>query len=63
MHARAGRSFPLMYAVWLGPVLVCAGALLGIRRVLAAGTALAAGATAAMADIGARASVPGRTTT
>jgi hypothetical protein len=59
LHARAGRSFPLMYTVWLGPVLVCAGALLGIRRVLAAGTALAAGATAAMADIGARASVPG----
>ena len=25
LHARAGRSFPLMYTVWLGPVLVCAG--------------------------------------
>jgi hypothetical protein len=59
LHARAGRSFPLMYAVWLGPVLVCAGAILGARRVLAAGAAVAAGATAAMADIGARASVPG----
>ena len=59
LHARAGRSFPLMYTVWLGPVLVCAGSILGARRVLAAGTAIAAGATAAMADIGARASVPG----
>ena len=59
LHARAGRSFPLMYTVWLGPVLVCAGSILGTRRVLAAGTAIAAGATAAMADIGARASVPG----
>jgi Peptidase family M28 len=59
LHAHAGRSFPLMYAVWLGPVLVCAGSILGIRRVVATGAALAAGATAAMADIGARASVPG----
>ena len=59
LHARAGRSFPLMYTVWLGPVLVCAGSILATRRVLAAGTALAAAATAAMADIGARASVPG----
>jgi hypothetical protein len=59
LHARAGRSFPLMYTVWLGPVLVCAGAILGARRVLALGTAFAAGATAAMADIGARPSVPG----
>ena len=59
LHARAGRSFPLMYTVWLGPVLVCAGSILARRRVLAAGTALAAAATAAMADIGARASVPG----
>ena len=59
LHARAGRSFPLMYTVWLGPVLVCEGSFLGARRLLAAGGAIAAGATAAMADIGARASVPG----
>jgi Zn-dependent M28 family amino/carboxypeptidase len=48
-----------MYTVWLGPVLVCAGSILATRRVLAAGTALATAATAAMADIGTRASVPG----
>jgi len=59
LHARAGRSFPLMYTVWLGPVLVSAGSILGARRTLAAGTAIAAAATAAMADIGTRASVPG----
>jgi hypothetical protein len=59
LHARAGRSFPLMYTVWLGPVLVCAGSVLGARRALAAGSAIAAAATAAMVDIGARASVPG----
>src|SRR5581483_5793848 len=58
-HARAGTSFPLLYAVWLGPVMVCAGSLLGIRRLLGAGAALAAGATVAMADIGMRAVVPG----
>ena len=45
-HAKAGRSFPLLYTVWLGPVLVCAGSLTGIRRLLGAGIALAAGATA-----------------
>ena len=59
LHARSGRSFPLLYAVWLGPVLVCAGSVFGVRRVLIAGAALAAAATAAMADIGGRASVPG----
>lgn len=59
LHDRAGRSFPLLYAVWLGPVLVCAGSALGARRLLAAGATIAAAATAAMADIGARASVPG----
>ncbi len=58
-HARAGRSFPLLYAVWVGPVLVSAGAVIGSRRLLGAGAALAAGATAAMADIGLRAVVPG----
>jgi hypothetical protein len=59
LHAAAGRSAPLMYTVWLGPVMVCLGSLLGLRRVVGAGAALAAGATAAMADIGLRASVPG----
>ncbi len=58
-HARAGRSFPLLYAVWVGPVMVCAGSILGIRRLLAAGLALAGAATAAMVDIGTRAVVPG----
>jgi Peptidase family M28 len=58
-HAKAGRSFPLLYAVWLGPVMVCAGSLIGVRRLLGAGAALAAGATVAMTDIGLRAVVPG----
>jgi Peptidase family M28 len=58
-HAKAGRSFPLLYAVWLGPVMVCAGSVTGVRRLLGAGVALAAGATVAMTDIGLRAVVPG----
>jgi hypothetical protein len=58
-HASAGTSVPLLYAVWLGPVMVCAGSLLGIRRLLGAGAALAAGATVAMADIALRPVVPG----
>jgi hypothetical protein len=58
-HAKANRSFPLLYAVWLGPVMVCAGSLFGVRRLLRAGVALTAGATAAMTDIGLRPVVPG----
>jgi hypothetical protein len=58
-HAKAGTSVPLLYAVWLGPVMVCAGALTGVRRLLGAGAALATGATIAMADIGLRPVVPG----
>jgi Peptidase family M28 len=59
LHAASNRSFPLLYTVWVGPVAVCLGALLGRRRLIRAGAALAAGATVAMADIGLRASVPG----
>jgi len=59
LHAAAGRSAPLMYAVWLGPVMVCLGSIFGRRRMVGAGAALAAGATVAMADIGLRGSVPG----
>jgi hypothetical protein len=58
-HARSLRSPPLLYAVWLGPVMVCAGALIGIRRLIGAGAVLAAGATVAMIDIALRAVVPG----
>ena len=59
LHDKAGRSFPLLYTVWLGPVMVCAGSLLGIRRLLRGGVALATAATAAMTDIALRDVVPG----
>ncbi len=58
-HARAGHTLPILYGVWLGPVLVALGALLGQRRLLGTGATVAAGATVAMTDIGARAVVPG----
>lgn len=59
LHARSGQSLPIMYAVWLGPVITALGSLLAARALLRAGLALALGAGAAMVDIGTRRSVPG----
>jgi hypothetical protein len=59
LHERSGQSLPILYTVWLGPVMICAGAALGKRGLLRAGALLALGASAAMADIGARKAVPG----
>ncbi len=59
LHARATQTLPILYAVWLGPVLICAGAASGRRALTRVGTALASATILAMADIGARASVPG----
>jgi acetylornithine deacetylase/succinyl-diaminopimelate desuccinylase-like protein len=59
LHERAKHTLPILYGVWLGPVIVCAGALLGSRRALRAGAGLASGAIAAMTDIGLRPVVPG----
>jgi len=59
LHARAGRSFPLLYTVWAGPAMICAGSILGVRRLIAAGLGLSGVATVAMADIGRRDAVPG----
>jgi hypothetical protein len=58
-HERANHTFPILYAVWLGPVAIALGALTGLRRLRNAGSALALGAAAAMADIGMREVVPG----
>jgi hypothetical protein len=58
-HARASHTFPILYLVWLGPVMICLGALSRAGALLRAGAALALGSAAAMADIGARAVVPG----
>jgi acetylornithine deacetylase/succinyl-diaminopimelate desuccinylase-like protein len=56
---RSDRHVPVLFGVWLGPVLTAAGALLGSRALLRLGALLAGGAAAAMADIGLRAPVPG----
>ena len=59
VHERSSQIVPILYAVWLGPVMVGAGAAAGVARLVRAGVALALGAAAAMADIGARRAVPG----
>lgn len=56
---RSSQTFPIMYATWLGPVLVALGSILARPRVVRAGAVLAAGAAAVMADIGRSAVVPG----
>src|SRR5947209_9277319 len=59
MHERSAHTVPILHGVWLGPLLVWAGAVLGARVLLRAGVALGLGASAAMADIGLRPAVPG----
>ena len=64
------RTFPALWArqettpgtMWgsvAGPLLMAAGALLGLRRLRAVGTVMSAGYVAAMVDIGLRRVVPG----
>jgi hypothetical protein len=64
LHERAEQSVPVLYGPFLGPVLLALWGLLGWRALRLAGAVFTLGATAAMANIGARAgSSPGRTTT
>ena len=58
-HARSSHTVPILYAVWLGPALVVTGALLRARRLMSAGSSVALLASAALANIGASAVVPG----
>jgi hypothetical protein len=58
-HERAQQTLPIMYATWLGPVLVALGSLLGRVGLVRAGSLLAGCAAAAMFDIGWSAVVPG----
>ena len=51
-HARSSQSLPIMYATWLGPLLVALGAILRRAGLLRVGSLLAGGAAVAMADIG-----------
>ena len=59
LHAKANQSVPIIYGVFLGPLLLALWGLTGRRPLKGVGTFFAAGAAAAMADIGARAVVPG----
>jgi acetylornithine deacetylase/succinyl-diaminopimelate desuccinylase-like protein len=59
LHAKAKQSVPILYGVFLGPLLLALWSLTGRRLLKAAGSFFAVGATAAMADIGARRVVPG----
>jgi Zn-dependent M28 family amino/carboxypeptidase len=59
LHERSEQSLPIMYATWLGPVLVALGALLDRGGLLRAGSSLASGAAIAMADIARAEVVPG----
>jgi hypothetical protein len=59
LHERFSHTLPILYGVWLGPVLISAGAAAGRWRLVRGGLAVALGAIAAMTDIGARSVVPG----
>jgi Peptidase family M28 len=59
LHAKANQSVPIIYGVFLGPLLLGLWGLTGRRLLRRIGRVFAAGAAAAMADIGARSVVPG----
>ncbi len=59
LHARSNQSVPVIFGVFLGPLLLGLWGLLGGRLARTAGLVFSLGATAAMADIGFRPVVPG----
>jgi Peptidase family M28 len=59
LHERANQSVPIMFGVFLGPVLLALWGLLGRRWLKRSGTFFALGASACMANIGASRVVPG----
>ena len=59
VHAKANQSLPIIFGVFLGPLLLALWGLLGRRPLRWAGAFFSLGATAAMVDIGARQAVPG----
>ena len=59
LHERANQSIPIIFGVFLGPLLLALWGLLGRRSLRRAGLFFAGAATAAMANIGASQVVPG----
>lgn len=58
-HERANKSVPIMFGVFLGPLLLALWGLLGSRWLKRAGTVFSLGASACMANIGSSKVVPG----
>jgi Iap family predicted aminopeptidase len=58
-HERASQSVPIIFGVFLGPLLLSLWGLLGWRWLRRCGLFFSAGAVAAMADIGRSEVVPG----
>jgi acetylornithine deacetylase/succinyl-diaminopimelate desuccinylase-like protein len=58
-HERANQSIPIMFGVFLGPLLLALWGLVGWRWLRRCGAFFSVGATAAMANIGASRVVPG----
>ncbi|MEA2330719.1 MAG: hypothetical protein QOH58_857 [Thermoleophilaceae bacterium] len=59
LHEKAEQSIPILYGVFLGPLLLALWGLTGRRPFKALGAFFAVGATATMADIGSSPVVPG----
>jgi hypothetical protein len=59
LHERANQSIPIIFGVFLGPLLLALWGLLGRRWLKRAGMFFSLGAGACMADIGASQVVPG----
>jgi Peptidase family M28 len=59
LHERANQSIPLIFGVFLGPLLLALWGLLGRRWLWRAGMFFSVGASGFMADIGASEVVPG----
>ena len=59
LHAKADQSVPIVYGLFLGPLLLSLWGLTGGRLLRGLGTFFSAGAVAFMTDIGARRVVPG----
>jgi acetylornithine deacetylase/succinyl-diaminopimelate desuccinylase-like protein len=59
LHERADQSIPIIFGVFLGPLLLALWGLTGRRLLRGLGTIFAGGAVATMADIGRSEVVPG----
>jgi acetylornithine deacetylase/succinyl-diaminopimelate desuccinylase-like protein len=59
LHAKADQSVPILYGVFLGPLLLALWGLTGRRLLRLLGTCFAAGSTCTMVDIARSSVVPG----